>query len=63
MGDEGCLFGRVPSVQTKVNEATETGQTLEKFYVLIGVSFVGMWILYALINILFGLSDLYSVVS
>lgn len=57
------MFGRVPSVQTKVNEATETGQTLEKFYVLIMVVFVGMWILYALINILFGLEDLYLIVN
>lgn len=63
MGDEGGMFGRVPSVQTKVNEATETGQTLEKFLILIGVIFVGMWILYALINILFGLEDQYLVVN
>lgn len=63
MGDEGGMFGRVPSVQTKVNEATETGQTLEKFLILIGVIFVGMWILYALINILFGLEDQYLIVN
>lgn len=63
MGDEGGMFGRVPSVQTKVNEATETGQTLEKSLILIAVVFVGMWILYALINILFGLEDQYLIVN
>ena len=58
MADNGGMFGRVPSVQTKVSEDSETKITIDKFLWFVAIVFVGAWIFYALINVTFAKTDM-----